>query len=66
MAGRPASGKSGRDDAATRSSGAVASIFVPRRISPLFGRGGLDRGRDDPRLDRPELVSEGGYRALPL
>jgi hypothetical protein len=34
MAGRLERGKDGRDDAAARGTGAMAPVFVPRRIGP--------------------------------
>lgn len=66
MAGRRERTKCGRDDAAARVIDAVPPIFVPRRIGPQFGRGRLDRRRNDRRLDRPQPVGEGGDGALPL
>ena len=66
MAGLRERGKGGRDDATARVADAVAPVFVPCRIGPQFGRGRLDRRRDDSRLDRPEPVGEGGDGALPL
>jgi hypothetical protein len=66
MAGRRERCKGGRDDTATRRTGAVAPVFVSRRIGHNSVEAASIAAARTVASIGPELVGKSGYGASPL